>query len=95
MKNIIWRAVSRAVLRTQLWNGNRERWQNLFSLDPYKSMIAWAWTRHGSYRERYGPARYDPQWSHLDFVRLDGRDALDAWLFATASATEREQATEQ
>jgi adenylate kinase family enzyme len=80
MRNIIWRTVSRAVLRTELWNGNRERWQNLFSLDPYESMIVWAWTRHGEYRERYEASRDDPRWSHLDFVRLTSREALDAWL---------------
>ena len=80
MRNIVWRTLRRVVMRKELWNGNRERWSNLFSLDPYRSVIAWAWTRHGVYRRRYGAAREDPRWDHLRFVRIDSRDALDRWV---------------
>lgn len=80
MRNIIGRSVLRVVLRRELWNGNRERWTNLLSVDPYQSMIAWAWTRHGVYRERYGAAIEDPEWAHLEFVRLRSRAELTAWL---------------
>ena len=33
MRRIIWRSVWRVAGRTELWNGNRERWRNLFTLE--------------------------------------------------------------
>lgn len=90
MRQIIGRTVRRAVFRTELWNGNRERWQDLFSLDPYRSMIVWAWTKHETRREQYAASQHDPRWSHLEFVRVNSRAELDAWLLATASTHEEE-----
>ena len=73
MRQIVWRTLRRAVLRVELWNGNRERWRNLFSRDPEESVVAWAWQRHPVYRERYLAASTDPEWQHLTFVRLRSR----------------------
>jgi adenylate kinase family enzyme len=70
MRQVIWRSLSRAARRTELWNGNRERWGNFLSLDPMESIIVWAWTRHSVYRSRYAAARADPANAHLRFVRL-------------------------
>ena len=33
--------------------------------NPEKSIIAWAATRHGVYRRRYGAAEHDPRWAGL------------------------------
>jgi adenylate kinase family enzyme len=78
MRQIVWRSLSRAARRTELWNGNRERWGNLLSLDPAESVIAWAWTRHDVYRSRYAGARADPQLAHLRFARLrSAREVAD------------------
>jgi adenylate kinase family enzyme len=71
-RRIVWRTVRRAARREVLWNGNRERWTNLMSTDPEKSVIAWSWRKHGEYREKYGAAAFDPAYSHLRFVRLQG-----------------------
>jgi len=70
MPRIIWRTLRRAALRAELWNGNRERWANLVSVDPMKSVIAWSWTQHHRYRRRYQRASADPASAHLEFVRL-------------------------
>ena len=70
MRRIVWRSFRRAAGRVELWNGNRERWQNLFRLDPEQSILAWAWTRHAVYRERYRTAQADPANAHLRFIRL-------------------------
>ena len=80
MCNIIGRTLRRVVTRQVLWNGNRERWTNLLSLDPYRSVIAWAWMRHGLVRRRYEAAARDPEWWHLRFVRIRSRSELDEWL---------------
>jgi len=70
MRRVIWRTLRRVAGRAELWNGNRERWRNLFTLDVQESVIAWAWQTHGSRRERYAAALADPSASHLRVVRL-------------------------
>ncbi|GEM_PF-150708 len=54
MGQLLWRTLVRTLGRQVLWNGNREPWSNLYSLAPERSILAWAWTRHGEYRRRYG-----------------------------------------
>jgi adenylate kinase family enzyme len=73
MGQIIMRTLGRIVRRTELWNGNRERWANFFRLDPQESVIAWAWTRHHHYRRIYTEARRDPRWAGLIFHHLRSR----------------------
>ena len=80
MARTIRRTVRRTVTRQELWNGNKEPWSNLYSFNPKKSIIAWAATRHGVYRRRYGEAEHDPRWAGLRFVRLRSQRAADAFL---------------
>ncbi|WP_326551018.1 adenylate kinase [Micromonospora sp. NBC_01813] len=70
MRQVIWRTLRRMAYRVELWNGNRERWSNLFSRDPENSIIVWAWQKHPYYRRRYRAAMVDPRWSRLRFVRV-------------------------
>lgn len=70
MQQIVRRTVRRAARRVELWNGNRERWSNVFSLDPEESIIVWAWQQHARYRSRLQEASVDPRWSRLRFIRL-------------------------
>jgi adenylate kinase family enzyme len=73
MRQVIGRTLRRMARREELWNGNRERWANLFRLDPQESIIMWAWTQHGRYREKIAAARADPALAHLEFIRLTSR----------------------
>ncbi len=50
---VVRRTLKRLVLRTELWNGNRERWTNLCSFDPERSIVAWSVARHAHYRATY------------------------------------------
>jgi adenylate kinase family enzyme len=70
MRQVIWRTLRRVATRAELWNGNREPWTNLFRVKPEESIIAWAWTKHLVYQQRYLSAQADPANSHLTFVRL-------------------------
>jgi len=70
MRRVIGRTVRRSVTRAELWNGNREPLANLYRWNPERSIIRWAWTRHGSYRRRYVEAMEDPRWAGLRFVHL-------------------------
>ena len=70
MRQLVPRTLLRVVRRTELWNGNRESWTNLFRADPAESILRWAWTQHARTRERYLRAQADPANAHLEFVRL-------------------------
>jgi adenylate kinase family enzyme len=85
MGRIIWRTLKRAALRTTLWNGNRERWRNLLTLNAEDSVVAWAWHRHKIYRHRYAAATSDPGWAHLRFIRIQSRADVGRLLFRAES----------
>jgi adenylate kinase family enzyme len=84
MRRIIWRSLWRAAKRTELWNGNRERWRNFFSLDKEESVIAWAWQTHAATRAKLEAARADQGNSHLEFVRLTSPAAVRRFLRSAA-----------
>ncbi|HYZ57273.1 MAG TPA: shikimate kinase [Streptosporangiaceae bacterium] len=85
MRQIVWRTLRRVAGRAELWNGNRERWANLLTWDPEKSVISWAWHRHAVYRQRYADAAGDPANAHLRFVRLKSRDDVRRFLARTST----------
>lgn len=70
MRRVIWRTIRRVVGRTELWNGNRERWRNLLTWDPEESVISRAWHKHPEFRELFTAAAADPANGHLRFIRL-------------------------
>jgi adenylate kinase family enzyme len=80
MRQVIRRTLRRVAFRVELWNGNRERWANLFTWVPEDSVISWAWHRHAVYRERYAAAAADPAYAHLRFVRLRDRGEVRRFL---------------
>jgi len=79
MRQLIPRTLRRLVMREALWNGNRERWSNLFKLSAKQSILAWAWTKHPVYRQRYGDEMRAAPPSQR-YVRLDSRQAVDHFL---------------
>ena len=91
MARTIRRTVRRTLTRQELWNGNREPFSNLWSLNPEKSIIAWAATRHRVYRRRYGDAEHDPRWAWLRFVRLRSQADADGLLAGVTTATTWEE----
>lgn len=70
MRQLVPRTLRRMITGEELWNGNRERWQNLLTLDPESNLLVWSWTRHALQRERFEAAVVDPRWGHIEFVRL-------------------------
>jgi adenylate kinase family enzyme len=71
------RTASRLLRRTPLWNGNRERFSNLF--DPGHP-IRWSWTQHPGCRASYEAATADPRWAHVAVVRLRSPRETRDWL---------------
>jgi adenylate kinase family enzyme len=83
MRQIIWRTLRRVAGRQELWNGNRDRWQNLFTLDPQESIISWAWHKYAEYHVKYAAAASDPASAHLRFIRLTSRRDIRRFLDET------------
>lgn len=79
MRQVLWRTLRRLTTREELWNGNRERWSNLFKLNPRQSILAWTWTRHAIYRQRYGDEMRNAP-AQCRYLRLDSREAVEAFL---------------
>ncbi len=80
MKRVIARTVRRAVKQEELWNGNREPWNNFFDPRPEKNIIVWAWTRHGGVREKYQECLDEGSWSHAEIHRLHNQTEIGAFL---------------
>lgn len=81
MRRIIWRTIRRVASGAELWNGNRERWRNLFTWDEQEPVISWAWHHYRIYRQRYAAAARDPRYGHITFTRIttaDMRQLLDS-----------------
>jgi adenylate kinase family enzyme len=87
MRRIIWRSLQRAARRVELWNGNRERWRNLFSLDKEESVVAWAWQTHAATRAKLEAAMADPANARLRFVRLRSPAEVRRFLSSVSSAS--------
>jgi adenylate kinase family enzyme len=80
LRQIVARTVRRLWRHEILWNGNRERWRNLLTLDPNESVIMWAWTKHAHYAERYAALAASTVHGDPTFVRLTSRSAVEAFL---------------
>ena len=81
MRRVIARTVRRAVLREELWNGNREPLTNFTRWDPEKNIIRWAWVQHPKYRARYARAQSDGLWGPAVTVhRLRSPAEVEAFL---------------
>ncbi|HEY2125923.1 MAG TPA: hypothetical protein VGH77_01940 [Streptosporangiaceae bacterium] len=88
MRQVVRRTISRAARRAELWNGNVEPWSNFLHLDPEQSILAWAWTRHRVYRDRFLRAMIDPGHAQLRFIRLTTLDEVQAFLAAAGRPQE-------
>ena len=84
MRRVIWRSFRRVAGRVELWNGNRERWRNLFALDKEESVISWAWQTHAANQAKLEAATADPANGHLRFVRLTSPAAARRFLRAVS-----------
>ena len=85
MQRVISRSFRRAASGEELWNGNTERWPNLFKLDPEENIILWAWTRFADTRAKYEDRLVEPRFSHLEVHRLRTPREADAFVRTLAS----------
>ncbi|HEY3875704.1 MAG TPA: AAA family ATPase [Candidatus Kapabacteria bacterium] len=77
LRRMLWRTVSRAITKKELWNGNRESFRNMFSKE---SMVVWVFQTYWKRKKLFTkmiemPAYSDSEWLHFRHPR-DAR----AWL---------------
>ncbi len=77
---VVRRTLKRALVREELWNGNREAWTNLFRLDPEESIIRWSWTTHGHTRATIGELLARGDLAHCTVLRFRHPKETAAWM---------------
>jgi adenylate kinase family enzyme len=81
LPTVLWRVVSRtvqrAVTRAELWNGNRERWREVFSRD---SIILWSLTTYHRRRRQYRGMIESQRLSGPTVVHLRSPRQAERWL---------------
>ncbi|ALX67079.1 AAA family ATPase [Microbacterium sp. XT11] len=80
---LVRRTISRQVLRTELWNGNRERGiQNMFRRDAEDNILLWQTRTLHKWTERMPEVQ--TRHPHLTIVRLTHPRKTERWLRAQA-----------
>lgn len=80
MYRVTRRTVKRTISREELWDGVKEPWSNFYSLDPYKNLMVWAWTRYEHVVEQLETAMANGTWDHARVYRLRSQVEVDEFL---------------
>ncbi len=84
MRRVLWRTLSRGLLRQELWNGNRESLTSLLRRDPEDNIVAWAWT---TWERRHAEAVAASSGSvpdHVTVIRLTSPSGVATFLAAVS-----------
>lgn len=65
---VFWRTVSRGVMRTELFNGNRESLRMAFF--SKESVLLWSLTTFSKNRTKFQLLRKDPKFAHLQWTEI-------------------------
>ncbi|WP_223871882.1 hypothetical protein [Candidatus Dactylopiibacterium carminicum] len=65
---LLWRTLSRFLMRTELFNGNRESLRMAFL--SRESVLLWSLTTFTRNRIRYSALRKDPKFAHLQWTEI-------------------------
>ncbi len=80
MRRVVARTLKRVVTREKLWGTVVEPWSNLYSTDPYKNLMLWAWQTYDHNREKYEKMIADGSWSHAEVYRLRTPAEVDSFV---------------
>jgi adenylate kinase family enzyme len=83
IRRVLWRTVSRLVLRVELWNGNRERVRDTFGRN---SIVWWVVRTHRGFGAKWAPRLGEHP--HLEVVRLRSQRRVDDWLQSIQATAE-------
>jgi adenylate kinase family enzyme len=79
MRQVATRTLRRLLFREEMWNGNRESFRNVISLDPMKNIVVWSWTTHAKYHELV-PEEARAHADHAKVVTLSSKREVQAFL---------------
>jgi adenylate kinase family enzyme len=79
MYRVVKRTFRRLFRREELWNGNRESFRNVMSLNPTKNIMMWSWTTHARYHEQV-PEEARAQADHAQILVLPTTRAVTEFL---------------
>lgn len=77
MQRLVKRTISRIRNKTELWNGNREKFWFMFSPNKEKNLLLWAWTTHKRRHQQI-----------LELMHDDSINASNRFVFTNAKQTE-------
>lgn len=81
---VLWRTLSRGLLRTRLFHGNRESLRMAFLSKD--SILLWSWTTYAKNRQKFAALRAQPEFAHLQWTELTQPAQASAFLAAVAKA---------
>lgn len=65
---LLWRTLARGLVRTELWQGNRESLRMAFF--SRESVLWWSYSTFEKNRRKYAALRDDPQYAHLEWTEI-------------------------
>ncbi len=80
MASLIGRSLRRQWRREELWNGNRERVRDVWSLDPNRSVLTSTWVNHARYRREYRELMARERSESRRWMRVHSRSEASALL---------------
>ena len=84
LTQLLKRTLRRVVTHEELWSGNHEDWRNAFF--SRNSLFLWAIKTHGRHRREYPLLLAQPDYAHLQLIRLDSPQATATWLAQLTSS---------
>lgn len=85
-QQVTFRTLKRIVVRSPLWGDQRQRWGDLFSVDPHRSPIAWSWTQHSLTRRHYERKLAEDPSQDRRYMRLTSRREVSRFLARDSQA---------
>lgn len=79
---VLWRTLSRGLLRTRLFQGNRESLRMAFLSKD--SILLWSWTTYAKNQQKFAALRAQPEFAHLQWTELTRPAQAQAFLAAAA-----------
>jgi adenylate kinase family enzyme len=80
MWRLLKRTLSRMFFNQKLWNGNQERWRNLFALNTADNLLLFALSRRSLLKAEVPVALRQPEYQHLKLLRFRHPKEVDDWL---------------
>jgi len=80
MWRLVKRTLSRMFFKRKLWNGNQERWSNLFALNKEDNLLLFALSRRGMLKVEVPASLREPEHQHLKLLRFRHPKEVEDWL---------------